>query len=215
MSHPPFPLIRHFSSPATVLLPRLPVSANQVTAMSLAAGLYACWLLTRGTWQADLIAAGFFFVCYVLDNSDGEVARQKDQCSPFGAFFDTFVDWLVHAAFFAALGIGVARATGEDLWMWFGWAGAFGGTLNYVIGLWLDRRGGDAVPDDPAASHRPQNLREWLIFFLRELTRADFCFIVAALAAFDVLWVLLPAGAIGAQVYWMLQFVKVARRFHV
>jgi hypothetical protein len=36
-----------------------------------------------------------------------------------------------------------------------------------------------------------------------------------ALAAFDVLWVLLPAGAIGAQVYWLTALVKRAREFHV
>jgi nitrate reductase NapE component len=44
--------------------------------------------------------------------------------------------------------------------------------------------------------------------------RNDFCFIVLALALADVLWILLPTGAIGAQVYWMLQFVKGFRRHH-
>ena len=32
---------------------------------------------------------------YVLDNCDGEIARLKDQCSTFGMWFDTLVDWIV------------------------------------------------------------------------------------------------------------------------
>ena len=55
----------------------------------------------------------------------------------------------------------------------------------------------------------------WVIYFLRELSRADFCFLVLFLALFGGLWVLLPAGAIGAQIYWMTQFVRGARQFHV
>ncbi|MCP5373221.1 MAG: CDP-alcohol phosphatidyltransferase family protein [Hyphomicrobiales bacterium] len=215
MSNPPFPLIRHVSALATPALLRLPVTANQVTTLSLAAGMYANWLVTRGTWRADLVAGLFMVLCYVLDNCDGEVARRKNQCSEFGARFDSFVDWIVHAAFFAALGIGQARATGEDLWLWLGWAGAIGGTLNYVIGLWMEFRTGDQIPQAPEEGYRPTRIGEWVIFFLRELSRADFCFIVLALAAADLLWLLVPAGAIGAQVYWMTQFLDVARRFHV
>jgi hypothetical protein len=45
-----------------------------------------------------------------------------------------------------------------------------------------------------------------VVFAFRELTRADFCFIVLALVLFDVVWVLLPAAAVGAQVYWLTRF---------
>ena len=55
----------------------------------------------------------------------------------------------------------------------------------------------------------------WVIYFYRELSRADFCFLVLLLALLGGLWVLLPAGAIGAQIYWMTQFVRGARQFHV
>ena len=40
---------------------------------------------------------------------DGEIARIKDQCSYFGMRYDSFVDFIVHVAFFACLGIGVAE----------------------------------------------------------------------------------------------------------
>ncbi|MCB2101075.1 MAG: CDP-alcohol phosphatidyltransferase family protein [Rhodobacterales bacterium] len=213
MTRAPFPLIRHLSAGVTPLLLRLPVTANQVTWASGAAGLACAWMLTKGTWQGDLWAAGWLTVCYLLDNCDGEVARAKNQCSAFGARLDTFIDWLVHAAFFTALGYGVAARTGVDGWIWVGWAGGLGGTVNYVLGL-LEK---DDPDDDPGGHEgaRPVGALQWFTFFLRELSRADFCFIVLALAAVDWLWPLLPGGAVGAQIYWMTRFVAGARRFKV
>jgi hypothetical protein len=54
-----------------------------------------------------------------------------------------------------------------------------------------------------------------MLMTFREFARADFCFIVLALALIDLTWILLPAGAIGAHVYWMTQFVRGARDYHV
>ena len=218
-----FPLIRFFSRPVTGVLMRLPVSANQVTSVSLVLGLGAAWAATEAT-QARALAAGLLmFGAYVLDNCDGEIARLKNQCSRFGMYFDSFVDWAVHTAFFWGLGVGVAAATGEAFWNWLGLAAAAGGTLNYGLSFILaarDRATAGAPPDPTgrvAAEHarRPETPGEWILFAFRELARADFCFIVLALAVFDALWVLLPAGAIGAQVYWMIALVKRAREFHV
>ena len=87
---PVFPLIQHLSMLATLALARMPVTANQITATSLATGLAASWCLLQGggCWAA---AGVLFVVTYVLDNCDGEIARLKDQCSTF----DTLVDWIV------------------------------------------------------------------------------------------------------------------------
>ncbi len=210
---PLFPLVRHLSDVVTPLLFRLPISANQITSASLLVGLTAAWLLTKGDWIANVEAAGLFVVAYILDNCDGEIARLKSQCSTFGRHFDTFVDWAVHTAFFLGLGVGAAAAMDAEYWRWLGWAAAAGGTINYVLGFVLDRfdsTEGEAGLDNAT----PEGAFEWIIFAFRELSRADFCFLVLALALGDVLWVLLPAGAVGAQVYWMMQFVKRARRFH-
>lgn len=214
---PAFPLIRHLSRRATPVLARLPVSANQITAASLVAGLFACWCLMRGGYAWGIVAGTSLVVAYVLDNCDGEIARMKDQCSTFGMWFDTFVDWVVHTAFFVALGIGVAEAFGDDLWIWLGLIAAAGGSINFFLGLYLDARDkADPQAGEADGAHRdPEGLRDWAIYAFRELTRADFCFIVLALAAFDLTWVLLPAGAIGSQVYWITQLVQGARDFHV
>ena len=203
-----FPLIRHFSPPVTRVLMRLPVSANQVTAASLVLGLGAAWAAATHGWA---VVSGLLMVgAYVLDNCDGEIARLKNQCSRFGMHFDSFVDWIVHTAFFWGLGVGTAAATGEAFWNWLGLAAAAGGTLNYGLGYVLG-----AGPTTAESARPPVTASEWILFAFRELTRADFCFIVLALGLVDALWVLVPAGAIGAQVYWMTALIRRAREFHV
>jgi len=218
-----FPLIRHLSLRLTPLLARLPFSANQITLASLAVGLGCAWAMT-GEGRAMTTAGGVMLVlCYLLDNCDGEIARLKDQCTAFGAFFDTFVDWIVHAAFFAALGMGVAVTRGNGLWLWLGWIAAVGSTINYTIGLvgdWRQQRvakkehdpAGRAAAEQPL---RPEGWRQWAVYTFRELFRADFCFIVLGLAFFDAVWILLPLGAVGAQVFWAAQLIKGARDYHV
>ena len=217
---PLFPIIRHLSDRVTPVFVRLPVSANQITAISLLFGLGCAWCLLQGGWGFAVAGAVLLIVDYVLDNCDGEIARIKNQCSDFGMHFDSFVDWIVHAAFFAALGIGVGRTTGEDLWVWLGWIAAAGSTVNYLVGFVIkfmaaarnETVAAQAAPED---ADRPANWKEWLLFAFRELARADFCFLVLVLALFDVTWVLLPAGAVGAQVYWATQFLRRASEFHV
>jgi len=221
----PFPIIRRLSVFVTPVLLRLPVSANQVTAVSLVVGLGSAYAVTLGTYEGDVIAALLLLLCYILDNCDGEVARHKNQCSDFGMRFDSFVDWIVHAAFFACLGLGVERTTGEALWFWLGMAAAAGATINYAVGFIVeginrrrDERDGRQSPtghEAPEESAMPEIWYQWPVYFLRELSRADFCFIVLALALGGVTWVLLPLGAIGAQAYWMTQFVHGAGGYHV
>ncbi|MBO6519928.1 MAG: CDP-alcohol phosphatidyltransferase family protein [Rhodospirillales bacterium] len=210
------PLIRHLSTRVTPALLRLPVSANIVTTASLLTGLSACWYFAQGTWIDSLIGAGLFVICYILDNCDGDVARARNQCSSFGREYDTFVDWLVHSAFFACLGWGVTAQTGEAYWFWLGMFGALGGTINYMIAVVMTLRGTGAAGDiDPGMADTPESVLDWAVFALRELSRADFCVIVVGLAVFDVTWILLPTAAVGAHAYWVAAFYKRARRFHI
>lgn len=219
-ANPLFPVVRHLSKYVTPILVALPVTANQVTTASLLAGLAACWSVAQGTHGWAVVSGVLMVICYVLDNCDGEVARQKNQCSTFGMHYDTFVDWVVHAAFFVALGIGAERLFSSKIWLYMGLIAAAGATVNYVLGLVFDARERQAVAAMPAAAtgkeHRhPEGWTDYAVYIFRELTRADFCFVVLVLAAFDLLWILVPTGAIGSQVYWITQFVRGARDFHV
>lgn len=211
-----FPLVRHISRRLSKVLVRAPITPNQITGAGLAVGLACDGLLAVGGYGRNLVAAILLVVSYILDHSDGEVARAKGLVSEFGHKFDTFADWIVNAGFFFCLGIGVAAGTGERLWLWLGLAGAVGGTLNYIV--WLVRHTRSGAPaSQPSERHTtgPSGIWDSLLFAFRELTRADFCFIVLALALMDGLWLLLPAGAIGAQAYWLVALMKRTRDFHV
>ena len=216
-----FPLVRHVSGWVTPLLLKTPISANGVSVLSLLIGIAAGWLLMEGSYVSILQAAGLIVVSYVLDNCDGEVARARGQASAFGEALDDFADWIVHAVFFFGLGYGHAEISGENVWFWLGNIAAVGATINYFIGQYLtvlERRGEKqegVKEEDEEENILPTTLLLWVIYFLRELSRADFCFLVLLLALLGGLWVLLPAGAIGAQIYWMTQFVRGARQFHV
>ena len=152
----------------------------------------------------------------MLDNCDGEVARAKNQASEFGENFDTFVDWVVHAGFFSALGIQVMEATGNLYWLWLGLISSIGCSINYFIGIILDLKIKENI-DRSTVAHDGGNIdqkikindpKQYLIFIFRELFRADFCFLVLALTIFDITWLLLPATAVGAQIYWIMRFLK-------
>ncbi len=214
-----FPLTRNLSYPLTHLIYRLPITPNQVTALSMLAGLAGAWCFALGGWH-NQIAGGFWLVaCYTLDNCDGEIARLKALSSEWGAQFDDFVDWLVDSAFFAALGYGTWQTTGETLWAWLGAAAALGATIDYAVDLILHARAkasptGQSREDQASGERKPEDVADWLIYIFHKLSRADFCLIVLALAAFDVLWVLLPLGAIGAQAYWITDLFKRARGWH-
>ena len=130
-----FPLIRHLSKPVSKILIGLPTTPNQITSASLIYGVIGCLFLISSKFEHQLIGSLLFLVAYVLDNCDGEVARHKNLTSEFGEKYDTFVDWIVHACFFAALGFAVSQDTGRDLWLWLGLAGSAGGTINYCISV--------------------------------------------------------------------------------
>lgn len=213
-TRPPFPLIRHVSARVTPLLLRLPLTPNQITALALALGLAAAWMMAQGGWAMGVSGGVLLVLCYVFDNCDGEVARRRNQCTTFGMHFDSFVDWVVHASFFAALGIGTAMARGNEVWVWLGWIATAGCTINYAIAV----RGmlkGEGGSNGEMGERRPRGWRERLVFAFRELARADFCFVALALSLFDAQWVLLPAAAVGAQAYWLTRFAAGAREFHV
>ena len=211
-----FPLIRLLSWRITPPVAHLPVTPNQITTASLAVGMACNWCVMRGAYGLAVAGGGLLVLCYLLDNIDGEIARLKGLQSTFGMHFDTFVDWLVHATFFPALGWGEAAHSGNDMWLWLGAAAGAGATINYLVVLYLDRR--DGVPESATAAPRTttdDSLAGKLMYAIREISRADFCFIVLALAIVDGLWLLLPFAAAGAQVYWMTAGIQQARDAHV
>jgi phosphatidylglycerophosphate synthase len=66
-----FPLVRHLSWRLTPLLARLPLSANQITLLSLIAALGASYLYLLQGYRTNILAALLFVLAFVLDTCDG------------------------------------------------------------------------------------------------------------------------------------------------
>jgi phosphatidylglycerophosphate synthase len=209
------PVIRLVSRRVLPLLARTPATANQLTVASLLLGLAAALCYATGERGLTLIGAALVIGCYVLDNCDGDLARLRGTSSRFGAVLDTAVDCVVHMVLFAAIGFGLTRASGDLIWTWLGLAATAGATINSVIAMRRELRGAGpvAAPGSPQTS--PHGPGEWVLFAFRELSRADFCFLLALATAAGVHGWLLAASAAGAQAYWVSALSRAAQRFQV
>ncbi len=78
-----------------------PVTANQVTLLSLVFGLAsaACYLFESGLYWA----AAFLYGKIFLDNVDGNLARVRGEVSRVGRFLDSLTDFLVTVAVYLAV----------------------------------------------------------------------------------------------------------------
>ncbi|MDA0305951.1 MAG: CDP-alcohol phosphatidyltransferase family protein [Proteobacteria bacterium] len=208
-----FPLSRQLGYFLSLALIRLPVSANQVTFISMLVGLSGCALFANGEVVTNIYGALLLVLSYALDYCDGVIARLKDQCSPTGAAFDDFVDWIVDTSIFAGLGYGVWVADGQIWWLWLGLIAAGGSTIDYIVDLVrvnpfklareaAEKEASGVVEPEPELSG-DKTFGQKLFYIFHTLSRAEFCFIILVLSAFDVVWVLLPFGAIGAQAFWL------------
>ena len=213
------PLVRHLSWRLTLLLIRLPLTPNHITGLALVLGICGAGFFIVGDWTANILGALLLVLSYVLDNCDGEVARIKNLSSEFGARLDDFTDSSVDTCFFLALGYGTANATGESFWLWLGIAAALGAFIDFCIEQYKENRlkgmkGVKTREEYAVEPKQPQDWIDWLIYIFHELSRTDFCMIILGLTLFDVIWVLLPLAAVGAQIYWITDLSDRTRGYH-
>ncbi len=100
------------------LIYRLPVTPNQVTFLSFAAGVLASIYFAQGTGTAFIAAGIWYAVANALDCADGMLARLQGSGSPLGRLIDGITDWAIAVAIFIGLGIGLQTATG-DATVWY------------------------------------------------------------------------------------------------
>ncbi|MFG2830285.1 DUF5941 domain-containing protein [Streptomyces sp. NPDC048434] len=88
---------------------------NQVTTASLLTALIAAGCAATGT-RGGFIAAGLLLLfSFVLDCTDGQLARYSLQYSTMGAWLDATFDRAKEYAYYAGLALGAARG-GDDVW---------------------------------------------------------------------------------------------------
>ncbi len=109
----------HFISPYSRYLARWcarrGLTPNQVTTASLLVALIAAGCAATGT-RGGFVAAGVLLIAsFVLDCTDGQLARYSLQYSTLGAWLDATFDRAKEYAYYAGLALGAARG-GDDVW---------------------------------------------------------------------------------------------------
>ncbi|MGW4751098.1 DUF5941 domain-containing protein [Streptomyces chartreusis] len=91
------------------------LTPNQVTTASLITALVAAGCAATGT-RPGFVAAGLLLIfSFVLDCTDGQLARYSLQYSTLGAWLDATFDRAKEYAYYAGLALGAARG-GDDVW---------------------------------------------------------------------------------------------------
>ncbi|MFI6105376.1 DUF5941 domain-containing protein [Streptomyces sp. NPDC051310] len=91
------------------------LTPNQVTTASLLTALIAAGCAATGT-RGGFVAAGvLLLLSFVLDCTDGQLARYSLQYSAMGAWLDATFDRAKEYAYYAGLALGAARG-GDDVW---------------------------------------------------------------------------------------------------
>ncbi|MFE9444155.1 DUF5941 domain-containing protein [Streptomyces sp. NPDC006602] len=91
------------------------LTPNQVTTASLITALIAAGCAATGT-RGGFVAAGILLIfSFVLDCTDGQLARYSLQYSTLGAWLDATFDRAKEYAYYAGLALGAARG-GDDVW---------------------------------------------------------------------------------------------------
>jgi phosphatidylglycerophosphate synthase len=94
------------------------ITPNQVTFLSLFTFVGAMALLALERSYLGLIGAALVLeASYVLDCTDGQLARLKQRSSPVGAHLDFLMDELKAFLLVAAAGVRLWRADGHELWL--------------------------------------------------------------------------------------------------
>ncbi|MBM9507116.1 CDP-alcohol phosphatidyltransferase family protein [Streptomyces sp. KK5PA1] len=109
----------HFISPYSRYIARWcarrGLTPNQVTTASLLVALIAAGCAATGT-RGGFVAAGVLLLAsFVLDCTDGQLARYSLQYSTLGAWLDATFDRVKEYAYYAGLALGAARG-GDDVW---------------------------------------------------------------------------------------------------
>ncbi|MFF2202438.1 DUF5941 domain-containing protein [Streptomyces sp. NPDC058145] len=91
------------------------LTPNQVTTASLLTALIAAGCAATGT-RTGFVAAGVLLIAsFVLDCTDGQLARYALKYSTLGAWLDATFDRAKEYAYYAGLALGAARG-GDDVW---------------------------------------------------------------------------------------------------
>ena len=126
-----------------------PVTPNHLTALRLASGLGAAWLVAFAPQSVWGWAAALFLVSLFLDRADGELARLGGKSTPWGHTFDLLADGTCNAVIFFALGLGLSGGALGDWAILMGLVAGLSVTAVVLIVLRLEAMAGERAGEVP------------------------------------------------------------------
>lgn len=134
-------LNKRFSLPVSLILSKLWISPNTITACNICVGLSASIFVADGRqYWAVLLGAFLYQLASIADGCDGEVAKFTFRSSKFGQYIDTISDNLSLLALMVAMMIGWWRASASPAVFVLGGVMLLGAVVSLsVMGLTLAR----------------------------------------------------------------------------
>jgi phosphatidylglycerophosphate synthase len=205
---------RKLSVPLSVALIRTPLTANQLSVVLVAVGLYSGWLFSIGHYLTGVLAAALSLAASIVDGCDGEIARLKYQESALGCWIETFGDYSYYFAIFIGLTIGAVHQTGYEVFYWVGAAAIAGSVITFALLIYLRSQITNGQPNRLHAIARARFRAEpttwskiiWRISFVA--TRAAMPYGIMVFALLHALPGIIVLAAIGANVYWVSLVLK-------
>jgi phosphatidylglycerophosphate synthase len=111
---PTYKFFRLFSVYFSFVFARLNVSPSVITFLWLISLLGASVLIATGSYSHMTWAIGLILLHFVLDCSDGEVARINRQTSRIGSIFEQMVHWTTNLTLIAGASLGLYAQTKND-----------------------------------------------------------------------------------------------------
>jgi phosphatidylglycerophosphate synthase len=205
---------RRISLPISIALIRTPLTANQLSVILVAIGLYAAWLFSIGHYWTGVLGGFLSLAASVLDGCDGEIARLKYQESALGCWIETVGDYSYYIAIFIGLTVGAVRQTQWEIFYWFGGTALAGMVLTFALLIYLRSRLTAGQPERLHAIAKARFKSEptrwsriiWKISFVA--TRAAMPYGIMAFALLYALPGIVFLAAIGANIYWVSLVLK-------
>ncbi len=196
-------LCRRLSRPLTRVLLRTPLSPNAVTVLGVGIGVVGGLLLGTPGALPVALAVACLVASAVLDCCDGELARLRFSESRLGHWLDITGDTLVGVAVLAGVVLRLARGGGLPGRPVLGLL-LIGVLCAFAVITWSDD-----------TEERRRRVPAWenrlLDGVLSRLTTHDWQVFVVAFALAGRLDLLIPAAAVGAQVFWVTVLVLLVR----
>ncbi len=201
---------RLLTRPLTRLLLKTPLSANQVTLLSLMVGLTAGPFFAQQQYALNLAGALLFQLYYLLDNCDGEIARLKNQQSVFGGWFDTSTDTVVHTSLYFWLAVWIKKYHPELTAV--ALLALAGILFCYGLSLLARSRGFTLAlnPGGRESSAVPFSMRHQLRL---NLDNENFSLLLLAVILLNSKILFLFATAVGANFFWVKFLVSHKKKF--